>query len=90
MTTPHAIAWRYCALTAALLLTSTTAAHAAFIPLTATLTGTQEVAPHAAPAPGAAAGRRGAGAQAAEPGRDLRGGRPPAAARLDRRTRAAR
>ena len=55
MTTPRAIGLRYWLLTAALLLTFGTGAHAAFIPLTATLTGAQETPPNSSTGTGAAA-----------------------------------
>src|SRR5512142_2841278 len=55
MTTPRAIGLRYGLLTAALLLTSGTGASAAFIPLTATLTGSQETPPNSSTGSGAAA-----------------------------------
>jgi hypothetical protein len=55
MTPAHATGWRNWLLSAALLLASGTGAHAAFIPLTATLDGAQETPPNASPGTGSAA-----------------------------------
>ena len=55
MTITRGIGWRFWILTAALLLTFGTGAHAALIPLTATLTGAQETPPNPSPGSGAAA-----------------------------------
>ena len=55
MMTPRAIGLRYGLLIAALLLMFGTGAHAALIPLTATLTGSQETPPNSSPGSGAAA-----------------------------------
>jgi hypothetical protein len=54
MTITREIGLRYWLLTAALLLTFGTGAHAALIDLTATLTGSQETPPNASPGSGAA------------------------------------
>ena len=55
MTTTRGVGARYGLLTAALLLTLGTGAHAAFIPLTATLTGAQETPPNSSTGTGTAA-----------------------------------
>lgn len=55
MTQTRALGLRYWLLTAAMLLTFGTGAHAGFIPLTATLTGAQETPPNSSTGTGAAA-----------------------------------
>jgi hypothetical protein len=55
MSHARATGWRYGLLSAALLLTFGTGAHAAFIPLIATLDGAQETPPNASPGTGGAA-----------------------------------